>query len=154
MSTAVNTPNNSTQETEDGDLREDHGSLKFSASHETLLSRLLLVGRAVSTRSTMPSLGGILVTAADGSVGLRATDTEVALSLELDAEVEAAGSSLLPGRLLVDVVRSLPAGEQVSARAAPGAARRRDHRRLVALSPPHARRPTTSRGSPRWRATR
>ena len=114
MSTAVNTPNNSTQETEHVDLREDHGSLKFSASHETLLSRLLLVGRAVSTRSTMPSLGGILVNAGDGSVGLRATDTEVALSLELEAEVESTGAALLPGRLLVDVVRSLPAGEKVS----------------------------------------
>jgi DNA polymerase III subunit beta len=114
LSTAVNTPNNSTQETENGDLREDHGSLKFSASHETLLSRLLLVGRAVSTRATMPSLGGILVNAREGSVGLRATDTEVALSLELDADVEAAGAALLPGRLLVDVVRSLPAGEKVS----------------------------------------
>ena len=71
MSTAVNTPNNSTQETEDSHLSEDHGMMNFSASHEALLSRLLLAGRAVSTRSAMPSLGGILVTAIKGSIELR-----------------------------------------------------------------------------------
>jgi len=114
LSTAVNTTTESTQETENSNLREDGGVMKFSASHENLLSRLLLAGRAVSTRSAMPSLGGILVKAADGKVGLRATDMEVGLSLSLDAEVESEGTVLMPGRLLVDVVRSLPAGEQVN----------------------------------------
>jgi DNA polymerase-3 subunit beta len=88
--------------------------MKFSVPHERLLSRLLLAGRAVSTRSAMPSLGGILVTATGGSVELRATDMEVGLSLGLDADVDTEGTALLPGRLLVDVVRSLPSGEQVS----------------------------------------
>jgi len=109
----VNTTNNSTQETESKPVSEDGLALKFSASHEQLLSRLLLAGRAVSTRSAMPSLGGILVTATAGAVGLRATDMEVGLSLSLSADVESEGSALLPGRLLVDVVRSLPPGEQV-----------------------------------------
>ena len=111
MSTAANTINNSTQESQ---VVEDHLAMKFSVPHERLLSRLLLAGRAVSTRSAMPSLGGILVTATGGSVELRATDMEVGLSLALDAEVGTEGSALLPGRLLVDVVRSLPAGEQVA----------------------------------------
>ncbi len=111
MSTAANTINNSTQ---DSQVVEDHLAMKFSVPHERLLSRLLLAGRAVSTRSAMPSLGGILVTATGGSVELRATDMEVGLSLALDAEVGTEGSALLPGRLLVDVVRSLPAGEQVA----------------------------------------
>jgi DNA polymerase-3 subunit beta len=87
--------------------------MKFSAPHEQLLSRLVLAGRAVSTRSAMPSLGGILVTADADSVGLRATDMEVGLSLSLKADVGSQGAALLPGRLLVDVVRSLPPGEQV-----------------------------------------
>lgn len=114
MPTAVNTTTESTQETENSDLREDHGVMKFSASHESLLSRLLLAGRAVSTRSAMPSLGGILVSASAGKVELRATDMEIGLSLSFDVEVESEGSVLMPGRLLVDVVRSLPAGEQVN----------------------------------------
>jgi DNA polymerase-3 subunit beta len=59
----------------------------------------------------MPSLGGILLTAHADGVSLRATDMEIGLSLKLEARVERQGSALLPGRLLVDVVRSLPSGE-------------------------------------------
>jgi DNA polymerase III subunit beta len=114
LSTAANTLNNSTQETEDSQVVEDHLAMKFSVPHERLVSRLLLAGRAVSTRSAMPSLGGILVTATAGSVELRSTDMEIGLSLALDADVDTEGSALLPGRLLVDVVRSLPSGETVA----------------------------------------
>ena len=50
---------------------------------------LQLAGRAVSTRGTLPSLGGILVIAADGSLTLRATDMELALTSKLtDAKTE------------------------------------------------------------------
>jgi DNA polymerase-3 subunit beta len=111
LSTTLNTASNLTQENEGADLREDHGSMNFTASRENLLSRLQLAGRAVSTRSAVPSLGGILVRAEADRVSLRATDMEIALSLSLDAEVSDQGAALLPGRLLVDVVRSLPPGK-------------------------------------------
>jgi DNA polymerase-3 subunit beta len=86
--------------------------MKFSLSQDNLHTGLQLAGRAVSARSTLPSLGGIQVEATDDGVTLRATDMEMGLTLTLaDANVETAGSALLPGRLLVDVVRSLPTGE-------------------------------------------
>jgi DNA polymerase III subunit beta len=85
--------------------------MNFSVPHDRLLAALQLVGRAVSARSTMPSLGGILLTAQADGVLLRATDMEIGLSLSLEAKVDRPGSALLPGRLLVDVVRSLPSGE-------------------------------------------
>ena len=113
MSTTVNTINNSTQDTENQQVREDGLAMNFSVSHELFLPRLLLAGRAVSTRSAMPSLGGILVTAGKNAVRLRATDMEVGLNLSVDAAVDAEGSALLPGRLLADVVRSLPVGEEI-----------------------------------------
>jgi DNA polymerase-3 subunit beta len=72
---------------------------------------LQLVGRAVSSRGTLPSLGGILVAAADGHLTLRATDMELAITRTLeDTSPERDGTVLLPGRLLADVVRSLPPG--------------------------------------------
>lgn len=87
--------------------------MKFTTDREHLLSRLQLVSRAVSTRSAIPTLSGILVAARQGSVLLQATDMEIGLSLELDAAPETEGSTVLPGRLLVDIIRSL-SGEQVS----------------------------------------
>jgi DNA polymerase III subunit beta len=86
--------------------------MKLSLSGDNLASALQIVSRAVSTRATLPSLGGIQLQAADGRLTLRATDMELGLTMTLDdAQVESPGTVLLPGRLLGDVVRSLPAGE-------------------------------------------
>ena len=66
--------------------------MKLSVSRDSLSGALQLVGRAVSTRGTLPSLGGILLIAADGALTLRATDMELALTSALDdAKTEQAG---------------------------------------------------------------
>ena len=44
----------------------------------------------------------------DGGVELRSTDMELGLRVRLDAQPEQSGSVVLPGRLLLDVVRALP----------------------------------------------
>lgn len=86
--------------------------MKLTVSRDPLLSALQLAGRAVSTRSTLPSLGGVLLSATEQGLTLRATDMEMGLILTLEeAVVEQPGNVLLPGRLLVDVARSLPTGE-------------------------------------------
>jgi DNA polymerase III subunit beta len=86
--------------------------MKISVTRDSLLSSVQLVGRVVSTRSTLPSLAGILVAVEDEGGVLRATDTELALTRPLsDATIERTGTVLVPGRLLADVVRSLPEGE-------------------------------------------
>ena len=59
----------------------------------------------------MPSLGGIMLEASGSELSLKATDVELSLMLSTEAQVSTEGSVLLPGRLLVDVVRSLPAGD-------------------------------------------
>jgi DNA polymerase-3 subunit beta len=86
--------------------------MKLSVPRDSLSGALQLVGRAVSTRGALPSLGGILVIASEGTLTLRATDMELALTSRLeDASVEQDGTVLLPGRLFADIVRSLPPGE-------------------------------------------
>jgi DNA polymerase-3 subunit beta len=85
--------------------------MKISVPRDSLSAALQLVGRAVSSRGTLPSLGGILLTTADGKLTLRATDMELALTRALEVAVTADGTTLLPGRLLTDVVRSLPPGD-------------------------------------------
>ena len=52
-----------------------------------------------------------MLTVADGELIARATDMEIAITLRLEAKELEPGSTLLPGRLLVDVARALPAGE-------------------------------------------
>ena len=44
--------------------------MKLTVPRDPLLSALQLTGRAVSTRSTLPSLGGVLFTASEDSLTL------------------------------------------------------------------------------------
>ncbi len=87
--------------------------LRLTCSRDELLSRLQIVGRAVSTRSSVQILSGILFDAGDGERPplLAATDMELSVRAPLDAEVSEGGRAVLPGRLLLDIVRRLPAGQ-------------------------------------------
>jgi DNA polymerase-3 subunit beta len=84
--------------------------MKITADRDPLIDALQSASRALSTRSTLPSLGGILLTVEGGKATARATDMELGLKVGLEAEVEGEGSILLPGRLLTDVARTLPPG--------------------------------------------
>src|SRR5919204_4062075 len=86
-------------------------SMKLTCAKDELTEKLQVAGRGVSTRTAVQILAGILLNAADGRLSLSATDMEISLRASLDAQVEDEGSVVVPGRLLVDIVRLLPAGE-------------------------------------------
>jgi DNA polymerase III subunit beta len=86
-------------------------SMKLTCAKDELTEKLQVAGRGVSTRTTVQILAGILLSAADGRLSLSATDMEISLRVSLEAQVEDEGSVVVPGRLLVDIVRLLPAGE-------------------------------------------
>jgi DNA polymerase-3 subunit beta len=81
--------------------------LKLTTKRDELVAKLSIVSRAVSTRAATQSLSGILLSAEEGGVSLRATDLEMGLKTKIGAEVERPGSVLLPGRLLAELARSL-----------------------------------------------
>ncbi len=86
--------------------------MRITCPKDQLLEKLQTVLKTVATKSAMPVLSGIRITAGNnGGVELASTDMELSLRLSLDAEVEREGAAVLPGRLLTDVVRSLPIGE-------------------------------------------
>jgi DNA polymerase III subunit beta len=88
--------------------------MKLSLSTADLLTELQTVTRVASTRSAVQALSGVMLSApSDSPAELRATDMEIGLRVPLAADVAAPGSVVLPGRLLLDVARSLP-GEQAS----------------------------------------
>lgn len=66
--------------------------------------------RVISTRAALPVLGGIRITAAREGVEFAATDLEMFIAIEADFGVRQEGVVVLPGKLLGEVVRSLPAG--------------------------------------------
>ena len=85
--------------------------MKLTLPTTELLTQLQTVTRVASTRSAVQALSGVMVLAGDSGAELLATDTEVGLRVPLQAEVARSGQVLLPARLLLDVVRALPAEE-------------------------------------------
>jgi DNA polymerase-3 subunit beta len=86
-------------------------SMKVTCAKDELAEKLQIVGRGVSTRTSVQILAGIYLRAAGSQLALSSTDMEISLRVALDAQVEDEGAVVVPGRLLVDIVRLLPSGE-------------------------------------------
>jgi DNA polymerase-3 subunit beta len=86
--------------------------VKLSLATTDLLTQLQTTARVASTRSAVQALSGVMIAATtDSSPELLATDTEIGLRVPLSAEVAQPGMVVLPARLFLDVVRTLPADQ-------------------------------------------
>src|SRR5919106_5177413 len=85
--------------------------MKFSISRDRFLTELGTAVRGASTRSAIQTLSGVLLRAGDGGVELQATDMELGVRVKVEASPERDGAVVVPGRLLLDVVRALPKDE-------------------------------------------
>jgi DNA polymerase III subunit beta len=85
--------------------------LRITCTKDELVQGLGLVGRAVSSRTAIQILSGILLEAAGDELRLAATDMELSLRAAVPARVEGDGAVVLPGRTLVDIARLLPGDE-------------------------------------------
>ena len=85
--------------------------MKVVCRRDDLAQRLGVVARAVGTRANVQILSGVLLRAEAGRLNLAATDMELSLRSSLEAQVEGEGAVVVPGRLLVDLVRLLPEDE-------------------------------------------
>jgi DNA polymerase III subunit beta len=85
--------------------------LRITCSKDELVTALGVVSRAVSTRTSVQILSGILLEARAGELRVAATDMELSLRATVSAQVEGEGAIVLPGKTLADLSRLLPADE-------------------------------------------
>jgi DNA polymerase-3 subunit beta len=90
--------------------------VKITVAKDELVQALGVVARAVSTRTSVQILSGILLEAGPaveggGELRLAATDMELSLRATVAAQLDGDGSIVLPGKTLVDIARLLPADE-------------------------------------------
>jgi DNA polymerase-3 subunit beta len=83
--------------------------LRVTCSRDELASALGIVARGLSSRSAVQVLTGILLQADAGKLTLAATDMEVSLRASVTGAIEGDGAVVVPGRLLTDLVKLLPA---------------------------------------------
>lgn len=74
-----------------------------------LMKAVQLVNRAISTRTTMPILGYVLLETGKNAARLTATDLELAIQADVEAEVRESGQITLPARILTDIMSNLAA---------------------------------------------
>jgi DNA polymerase III subunit beta len=85
--------------------------LRITVSKDELVSALGVVSRAVSTRTSVQILSGILVEAQGSELRLAATDMELSLRATASAQIEGDGAIVLPGKTFADIARLLPPGD-------------------------------------------
>ena len=83
--------------------------MKFRVERDVLAEAVAWVVRGLSSRPPVPVLAGVMVEAHDeGSLTLSAFDYEISATVNVSAEVHEAGKTLVLGKLLADIARSLP----------------------------------------------
>ena len=85
--------------------------MKIVTTKQALVDSLGVVTRAVSSRSSIQVLSGVLLEAQPDGVLLSATDMEISLRCPLEARVDEPGAAVIPARVVAEVARSLPVGE-------------------------------------------
>jgi len=82
--------------------------MKFRADRSEFAEAAAWALRTVGARATLPALSGVRLETVGDRLLLRSTDLEIASELSIPVAAEREGVALVPGRLLGDVVRSLP----------------------------------------------
>ncbi|MFU0832023.1 MAG: Beta sliding clamp [Oscillospiraceae bacterium] len=85
--------------------------MKITCDKQKLNESVLNIQKAVSTKSSVPALEGILIRTDENSVFLCGYDLELGITTIFDCEVEEKGSIVLNARLFSEIVRRLPGPE-------------------------------------------
>jgi DNA polymerase-3 subunit beta len=81
----------------------------INCQKEDLLMGIQTVGRAISSKNTLPVLSGILIIAENNLLTIRATDLDIAIECNIPADVIEEGSMVAAdGRRFIEMVRQLP----------------------------------------------
>jgi DNA polymerase-3 subunit beta len=84
-----------------------HG-MRFTVQRDAFAEAVAWAARALPTRPVIPVLAGLLLRASGDRLTLACFDYEVSARISIPAEVTEAGTALVPGRLLLEITRSLP----------------------------------------------
>ena len=85
--------------------------MKFFCDQRELIRKLNIVSKAVSTRTTIPSLKGILFDLKSNELVLSASDLDMTIKTSLEVKGEENGKVVIPAKLALEIVRKYPAEE-------------------------------------------
>jgi len=83
--------------------------MKFTCQKEKLIEAISVVSKAVSSKSTLVVLEGILVVAKENELQLSSNNLDLSITYTMAASVEEEGSLVFPARIFGDMVRKISA---------------------------------------------
>jgi len=85
--------------------------MKFFSNKENIIYAIQMVQRAVSMKSPLPVLTGILFECNDNMLKLTGTDTDLTISCTIPVVTEIPGAMVFPSRYITEFSRKLPDGD-------------------------------------------
>ena len=82
--------------------------MNFTITRQNLHQGLAAVSASIPTKTTLPVLSNILLEARDGAVWMSGTDLDVAVRVQVPADVSESGTLTAPGKKLQEIARELP----------------------------------------------
>ena len=85
--------------------------MKFCCEKSVLVSAVSNVSRAVSTRTALQALEGILIRAEGERISLTGYDLELGITTTIPADIQEAGEAVISAKLFGDMIRKLDGAE-------------------------------------------
>lgn len=85
--------------------------MKFFSNKENIIYAIQMVQRAVSMKSPLPVLTGILFECSDNMLKLTGTDTDLTISCTIPVITEIPGAMVFPSKYITEFSRKLPDGD-------------------------------------------
>ena len=82
--------------------------MKFFCDQQELIKNLNTVSKAVSSRTTIPTLKGILLELNNNILKMTASDMDITIEVTMDVEGKENGSVVIPAKKFIDYIRKLP----------------------------------------------
>lgn len=85
--------------------------MKFSCNQSKLSKSLNIISKAISTRTTMPILKGILLEVEDGMLTLTASDLDISVIRKMKVDSSENGKIVVNAKIFTDIIRKLPSAD-------------------------------------------
>ena len=85
--------------------------MKLSCNKQVLVEAVSIIQRAVSTKSSIPALEGILIKTTEQGIELCGYNLELGMKTTIKANIAEPGKAVLSAKLFGEIVRRLPADD-------------------------------------------
>lgn len=82
--------------------------MKFVCNQRTLFKAFNTASKAVSNRTTLPVLKGILINAEGNTISMTGSNLDISIRRDFEGRVEEEGSVVVQAKLFGDIIRKLP----------------------------------------------